>query len=439
MFDQIKKILGLENKELKEPRELKVNFNEILEFVKQETKDAQIDAKNKTDGLLNEIFSEFENLEQGLRELKKAEPEAQMPIGRKFDFKIRDRFCDNINSAIKRLKRPSDDIESIFNFLCECDSVFKKIDDISPKSSAWLRYLFQEKIKGIGMAVKNIQNQIKELRDFLDSDGMILKIETRIEDITKDIEKIEKELANNEQKLKKNKKEIMVLNEKIDAKKEKLVELKNSKENSFLSNLKNEIKNKKQEASHIEQHISSFFSGTHRIMKKFRYIDAGLDKEFTKHLDSYLNSPAETYVNEKLDENWNIHKILSKINKAIEKKDINVSKREHSKWTELMDLLERGDLIKYKQHYIEIQSKIKECEQEYERKNKPFKNKVEEIEKEIKKIENNLSLLKNQRSELENNRNKFNSELENNKNVLEEVLDGAFTSAAGKVKVEVIY
>ena len=105
MLDKIKKIFGLEE-ESQEPGKVKVNFNEIPDFVKQETKDAQIDAKNKIDELLNEIFSGFEELDRKLTELKKAEAEAQIPMGRKFDFKIRDRFCDNVISAKKRLKRP---------------------------------------------------------------------------------------------------------------------------------------------------------------------------------------------------------------------------------------------------------------------------------------------------------------------------------------------
>ena len=88
MFDKIKKILGIEEK-AEEPEDVEVNFNEILEFVKNETREKQTEAKDKINESLNEILAVFEKIERELNDLKKSEPEAEIPPGRKFDFNIR--------------------------------------------------------------------------------------------------------------------------------------------------------------------------------------------------------------------------------------------------------------------------------------------------------------------------------------------------------------
>jgi len=434
MFDKIKKILGIEEK-AEEQKDVKVNFNEILNFVKKETKEKQTEAKDKINESLNEILVAFEKIEQELADLKKSEPEAEIPRGRKFDFNIRNRLCDNVISAIKKLEKPRVHHDPVFDFLNDCEDVFKKFDDLSPKSSAWLMFLFQGKMKETGVLVKKTQEQIKELREFLNSEGMVMEIETRVKDIAGHIEKNEREIEMIEKELKGNEKEIAIHAEKVAAKKEELSQLNSGKEFFKLNELKNNIKNKEEEALQIEQQISTPFAGTHRIMKKFRYIDSGLDREFTKHLDSYLNSPAETYLNEKYDDSQNIHKILSKINKAVEKKEIAVSKRDHHKLTELMDFLEGGDLVKYKENYIKIKKEIKEKEQEYNVKEKPFKKMREKFAKELVKLNNNLDELKNTGNELKNNLNKFRTNFENNKDALENTA----SSAIGKVNVRIIY
>lgn len=433
MFDKIKKILGIEEKQ-EEPKEAEVNFNEILSFIKQETKDKKVGAKNKINKELNEILSEFEKLEEKLLALKKSKPEAQIPPGRKFDFKIRDRFCDNTIASIKKLEKPKVNHKAVSNFLNDCENVFKNFDDISPKSSAWLMFLFQEKMKELGVVVKNIQNQVKELHEFMDFDGRILKIETKIKSMIRDVERNKKEILTNKKKLKETEEKIKNLIEKINTKKEKLTQLKNSKEFSELNALKNKIEKKKQEALQIEEHINAVFAPAHRIMKKFRYIDSGLDKEFTKHLDSYLGAPAETYINERYDGAQNIHKILSRINNAIEKKDITVSKRGYNKWVEIMNLCEGGDLVKYKENYLKIQKMIEQEERVYEKNKKPVREKKDKIEKELVKMKNSLFELQKQEKDLKSERDKIKSKLVNSENILK----SAVNSAVEPMKVRII-
>jgi len=436
MLDKIKKIFGIE-KEANAPVEAGVNFNEIPDFIRKETKGKRALAADKINELLNEIMPEFEALEVKLIELKKSAPEIQAPVSKRFDPKPRDRFCDDAVSLIKKIKRPQIDRTSLFNFLNECDGVMKKFNELSPKSSAWIGFLFKEKMKELGSVVKNIQGLMVKIRGFIESDEAIIEIEANVNRIIKNIEEADKEISSSEKKLKVNEKEIEVLAGKIVAKKDEFSSLQKGTESGELKNLEEKIKIKRDDVMQIEQHISSVFSSTNRIMKKFRHLESesgkGVDKEFIRHLDFYLNSPTEAYVNEKTGGGYDIHKILSKINKAVEKKEIEASEKERDKWIHLMDIIEKGELMRYKENYMKINGEIRELESEYEKKNTPFVNKKDEIEKDIEKLNDNLSELKTRGKELENNINKFKSGIENNKCLLEKTVAYAVDNAEIKI------
>ncbi len=440
MLNKLKKILGLESKKQEIQENIKLDYRELPGFIKKETQESRKLAKKKIRVALSEIYSNFEEIKKKLTTVKKSEPDAEMPPRRKFDFKIRDRFCDNVISAINKLEKPKSsepgfNRNSVIKFLDDCSSVFKKMEEVSPKSSAWIMFLYRERMKDTGIVVKNTQNQINELNEFLNNDGKILVIEAAVENLINDIEKNKSEISGDEQKINEIETKIDDLTKKLVIEKEKIAELNNSNEFAELKKQEDKIKDKKADALNIEQQINNAFSGTHRIMKKFRHIDAGIDKEFTSHLDFYLESPVESYVSESPDDRYNIHKILSKINKAIERKSIDINKRDRKHWTELMNILERGELIKQRENLLKIEKEIEKEERIYKKINISFNDKTEKIKKEIEKFSDKSIELNNQLTELKNSKSKSETCLENNM----ESLENTVASVVKPQDIEIIY
>lgn len=370
-------------KKFLKPKEEVVNFSEI---------DQWLDGHN----------SELDTLKENLKELERLKLEIfeNLKILEKVDItqsKVEDRvkhivqgnlpaYTNAIRIFLRKIVTPKEaDVVMLETFCSTFESEFDSLNKRTFRNFQIIREIVGKELESVARSVKSLELLVKEFKKSSEKARMIIDLKENAKLIEDNLNSKEK----NEQKrqeLQKHKQELLELSKRVS---KELESLKGSKKAKDLEILKIDEKKISDNLKILENSLVTLFSPLQKALKKYNNLC------FIKKVESYLENPVETLVN---DSDLEILKFLEDVKKMVEDEKIDLKDDKKKKTVESLDKIDEGFVKKFvsehsslKKDLVSVQKEIKintlpkeilELEKEFNL----CMFKIENVDREINKI-----------------------------------------------------
>ncbi len=367
-------MIGFLKKFLK-PKEEVVNFSEI---------DKWLDNHN----------SELDTLKENLKELERLKLEIfeNLKILEKVDItqsKVEERvkhvvqgnlpaYTNAISIFLRKMIAPKEaDVVRLETFCSTFEREFDSLNKRTFRNFQIIRELVGKELENVARSVKSLDLLVKELKKSSEKVKGIIDLKENAKLIENNLSSKEK----NEQKrqeLQKHKEELLESCNRIS---KELENLKGSKKAKDLENLKSDEKKISDNLKILENNLVTLFSPLQKALKKYNNIC------FIKKVESYLENPVETLLN---DSDMEILKFLEDVKKMVEDEKIDLKDDKKKKTVECLDKIDESFIKKFVSEHSSLNKELASIQREIKLNSLP--KEINELEKELNlcmfKIEN---------------------------------------------------
>ncbi len=397
-------------KKIFQPKEEIVNFSEI---------DKWLDSHNSELDTIKENLKELERLKleifENLKTLEKVDI-TQSKVEERVKHVVRGNlpaYTNAVSIFLRKMITPKEaDIVRLETFCSTFGREFDSLNKRTFRNFQIIRELVGKELEDVARSVKSLDLLIKELKKSSEKVKGIIDLKENAKLIENNLNSKEK----NEQKrqeLQKHKEELL---ESCKRTGKELENLKGSKKAKDLENFKADEKKISENLKILENNLVTLFSPFQKALKKYNNIC------FIKKVESYLENPVETLLN---DSDLEILKFLKDIRKMVEEEKIDLKDDKKKKTVESLDRIDESFIKKFISDHSSLNKELASVQREIKLNSLP--KEISELEKEL-----NICTFKIENAEREINKIKeldINSEIA----MLEKKLNDVF---GFKVKVE---
>ena len=397
-------------KKFLKPKEEIVNFSEI---------DKWLDSHNSELDALKENLKELERLKleifENLKILENVDV-TQSKVEERVKHVVQGNlpaYTNAVNIFLRKMIAPKEaDVARLETFCSTFEREFDSLNKRTFRNFQIIRELVGKELEDVARSVKSLELLVKELKKSSEKVKGIIDLKENAKLIENNLNSKEK----NEQKrqeLQKHKEELLESCKRIS---KELENLKGGKKAKDLENLKSDEKKISDNLKILENNLVTLFSPLQKALKKYNNIC------FIKKVESYLENPVETLLN---DSDLEILKFLKDVKKMVEDEKIDLKDDKKKKTVESLDKIDESFIKKFISEHSLLNKDLTSIQREIKLNSLP--KEIIELEKEL-----NICMFKIENVEREINKIKdldINSEIAMLERKLSEVL-------GFKVKVE---
>ncbi|RLJ06459.1 MAG: hypothetical protein DRP18_00730 [Candidatus Aenigmatarchaeota archaeon] len=296
--------------------------------------------------------------------------------------------------------------DSIREFVFTAEEALRDIGSLTPKQAVVLTKYFSSHGSEISKKVKTIHSELKELREFLEGKGKLLKTIDDIKDNVNRYIEITEQLGKTEERRNEIIRETKQIKSVVEREKKELESILSGEDYKRIEKIQketDEIKNKIQEK---ETKIKETLSSIIRPVKKFEYLinkEYLLPKDEENTLLHFLENPFESVVSEK--ERNLLKNILKKLKDVSEQGMLELKMSEKSKVSSVLKSLEK-DIPAVLNEIDALRKEIERKEKEREglsdilQRKTDLEESIERNETQVKNLEEELKHLEEEEETL---------------------------------------
>ena len=371
----------------KEPEFEKVDFSNLMGFLRERHKEDMGDISRESDRIRSKViayFEEMRNINDSLNKIKAFDVLSRASV------EVKNNFCEKVSSI---LSRSPDKGLSPESFIEESNEIIGRINAITPRQAAHIGFFFKEHVNKMADRMKSIKDAIEEYEEFI-STSMLSDI--------REIEKNIAEIRESEKRIsyiEKNMSEIQGETDDMKAKEQKHASKIPQVDKLKISGLKSAMAELNREKQSIEQEIDTEFGGALKVLKKYSHDIK--DRKRKGVIDKYISSASWAFLT--YDKDMEIKKILSDVKAELDSGRLDADEKQRVHMGSLLSSIQR--LKKTKDRYEDVMKKIYERESELVKEER-FSEKVGRMHDELKDVRGRITERNSMRKQLDESKAK---------------------------------
>ncbi len=415
MLEFLKKIFKNQEQEIKQIREIKLNYAE--EWLNEKAKQLTEEVRQHIEEILMKVTEESQRTRINAEVLENAKLQnPNIPFkAKQYMEGNRKAYVRAINSFIGHMEINNKDYFYLLGFCKQFDELINDLNKGTLRSYTILQEFFANETNKIATNLKNFDNLFAELKSALNNDK-IVAVNNLIEKI-KDLKTKTKQKINLDVDFKGMEAGLKLANSEKDSVMAEIMGFNNSEEHNNFLNLNEEKKNKEKAFYQDQNQILQSFSVLERPLRKYSHIAF----EHEEIVLEYLKNPIETL---STDKNFAILEILKNLEKLLQQNKLQIDEKKKEKALEEIKKINKEFIEQFLKKYFSFKTEIEGLENKIKasgvaEKFRNFNKKLEEINLKIEKDNEEHNRLKDDVV-------KINNSIEDLKNKIESSVKGIF-------------
>jgi len=417
-----------------EEKPAEVHIDEVHDWVNQTLAGKIKDRHEKANELYSEVMKGFGRIKDSSDALEQSRFESDEKIGPVVNM-TKDLFVKrvhNLVAAVQGFQGRSIDLKVLNEFQESAGEALGDMNSITPKQAFLLSTYFQKESSSVIDNIKETQEKLSILKEFLESEGETIQLAHSIKS-RKDqqsmlklrLTSVEKEESGIELRIR----ELRNRTEKNLAEIEEIIK---GHEYAEYNNIVEQIEKNRRKSAAIKERITEEFASIQRPLKKLEYLvskNYPILKEQELILEGIINRPFETL--EKNEEN-RLRDVLLLVRKASVEEKIVLKDKERERIDEILSRLDT-DIKSFKSDFQDLEEELKDLERD--------RNRYEWVVERKSHLENNIKRSLEEIASLEKvmeasaqDKESIRKEMERQKHELEDIL---FKTSGKKVSIVV--
>ena len=415
MLEFLKKIFKNQEQEIKQIREIKLNYAE--EWLNEKAKPLTEEVRQHIEEILMKVTEESQRARNNAEVLENAKLQnPNIPFkAKQYMEGNRKAYVRAINSFIGHMEINNKDYFYLLGFCKQFDELINDLNKGTLRSYTILQEFFANETNKIATNLKNFDNLFAELKSALNNDK-IVAVNNLIEKI-KDLKTKTKQKINLDVDFRGMEAGLKLANSEKDSVMAEIMGFNNSEEHNNFLNLNEEKKNKEKAFYQDQNQILQSFSVLERPLRKYSHIAF----EHEEIVLEYLKNPIETL---STDKNFAILEILKNLEKLLQQNKLQIDEKKKEKALEEIKKINKEFIEQFLKKYFSFKTEIEGLENKIKasgvaEKFRNFNKKLEEINLKIEKDNEEHNRLKDDVV-------KINNSIEDLKNKIESSVKGIF-------------
>jgi len=386
-----------------------IEISEVSEKIRKNLSEKIRKFENEIKILKDSVISDFRALEKIGDDLEKINfSEGSERINAMIKM-IKINYVKNIRNSVKNVKDINEvDYENVKNFCSQSKNILSELKNIPPKNAYILSNYFREDMKRFVDKMKEIENGIDKIENYLKSDGVVLNFVKDVEIKTDKIISMKRKIEQLKNEIENIKKDIEIYEEKMEEKKDELKNILESDDYKNLDKIRGEIEEINNEKNELEINIKNELSAIKRPLKKFLHSKSDISVHDRKIIESFINSPLKTFM-----ENLEFKKILEDVKKEVKNLGIKEADKKRVEKLDIENLFDKK--IRYEKLLENFDQKryiFSESSSKILQKKGLLESEIGYLKKEIDEKKNDLTTIENRIRNMESEILKEKSDLE---------------------------
>jgi len=351
-----------------EPAAEEIHIDEVHEWVDQTLAGKIKDRHEKANDLYSDIAAGFDKINASAQALEAARFETEEKIGAVVNMtkELFVRRTQNLVNSIQGFHGKPIDFKILKEFQEAAAEALADMASITPKQAYLLSTYFSKESSSVIDSIKETQEKVSVLKEFLDAEGETMQLAHRIRSKKEQqsmlrlrLNSVEKEESGIEMRIR----DLRSKTEKNLAEIDSIVK---GHEHAEYNRLSEEMEKNRRMASAIRAKITEELSSVEKPLKKLEYLVSKgypILKEQEAILDGLINRPFETVMK---DTEQSLKEAILLVRKAHAEDKVVFKDKERERLDELVSRLDTG-IKAMKSDYLELEEQLKERERDRNR------------------------------------------------------------------------
>ncbi|MCX6814184.1 MAG: hypothetical protein NTY20_00820 [Candidatus Aenigmarchaeota archaeon] len=360
-----------------------VHIDEVHDWINQTLAGKIKDRHEKANELYSEVMKGFARIKDSADLLETAKFESDEKIGAVVNM-TKDLFVKRVHNLVNTVQgfqgRPID-VKVLNEFQESAGDALGDMSSITPKQAYLLSTYFGKESSGVIDNIKDTQERLSVLKEFLESEGETIQLAHSINSKKEQQSMLKLRLTTVEKEESGIEVRIRELRNRTEKNLAEIEEIIKGHEYAEYNKIVEQIEKNRKKSSAIKEKVTEEFASVQRPLKKLEYLvskNYPIIKEQELILDGIINRPFETL--EKNEEN-RLKDVLLLVRKASMEERIVLKDKERERTDEIISRLD-SDIKELKIGFQELEDELKDLERD--------RNRYEWVVERKSHLENNI-------------------------------------------------